>query len=293
MIIQVRRQVVSEEKRERETIALPAPTVWPLVTALGVTLAFAGLVTDASVSVVGLVLFLCGTVGWWRDVLPAEQHELVLVRPSEQRAAPIRPAPHTVDYLRLGEGKHRVRIPVEIHPYSAGVKGGLVGGVAMAIVALVYGVTAYGSIWYPINLLAAAALPSIDQENLAQLRMFNGMGFIVAFISHGVISVFVGLLYAAVLPMLPYASAFWGSLLAPLLWSGLLWASLGILHPALNQHIDWLWFIASQVAFGMTTGFVVARTERIETMQTWPLALRAGIESPGVGEEREGEGHEQ
>ena len=38
--------------------------------------------------------------------------------------------------------------------YSAGIKGGLVGGVAMAIVALAYGITAYGSVWYPINLLA-------------------------------------------------------------------------------------------------------------------------------------------
>jgi len=255
-------------------------------------LAVSGLVTDVSVSMVGLILLLRGAVGWWRDVLPVEQHELVPARPLGQRAAPITPAPHRVEHLKIGEGKHRVRIPVRIHPYSAGIKGGFVGGVAMAIVALGYGITAYGSVWYPINLLAAAALTSIDQENLAQLQAFNGPGFIVAFISHGVISIFVGLLYAAILPMLPYASAFWGSLLAPLFWSGLLWAALGILNPALNQHIDWIWFIASQVAFGMTTGFVVARTTQIETRQTWPLALRAGIESPGVTREREGKEHE-
>jgi hypothetical protein len=30
------------------------------------------------------------------------------------------------------------------------------------------------------------------------------------------------------------------------------------------------------------------RTQRIRTMQTWPLAARAGIEAPGLGPEREG-----
>jgi hypothetical protein len=253
-----------------------------------VTLGFAGLVTHVSVSIVGVVLFLRGAIGWWREVLPVEQHEDIRVRPVEQRAAPVTPAPHAVEHLRVGEAGHRVRIPVEIHPYSAGIKGGIVGGVAMAMVALAYGLVAYGSVWYPINLLAAAAMPALAQADLAQLRAFSGMGFIVALISHGVLSILVGLLYAVLLPMLPSRfAAFWGSFFAPLFWTGLLWASLGILNPALNQRIDWLWFIASQIAFGLTTGYVVAHSETVETMQTWPLAMRAGIEAPGIMEERE------
>jgi hypothetical protein len=55
----------------------------------------------------------------------------------------------------------------------------------------------------------------------------------------------------------------------------------------LHQHIDWRWFIASQVAFGMTGGFVIARSERIETMQTWPMAARAGLETPHLDSEQE------
>jgi hypothetical protein len=281
--------MASEERATQvpETVAMPTPTVWPLVTALGITLLCAGLVTHMAVSVVGLVLFLRGLVGWWRDVLPVEKHEAVPVPPPEQRAAPVQTQLHTVARLRLGEGGHRVRIPAEIHPYSAGIKGGIVGGIAMAIVAVAYGIIAHGSPWYPINLLAAAALPMSSHISLEELKAFNALALVVAFISHGVLSLLVGLLYAAMLPMLPRHPAFWGGLMTPLMWTGLIWAFLDVINPTLNQHIDWRWFIASQVAFGMIGGFVIARSERIETMQTWPMAARAGLEMPEVDPEQE------
>src|SRR5262249_3064964 len=62
-----------------ERIEVPAPTVWPMVVALGVTLGFAGLVTHVAVSAVGVVLALVGGVGWWRCVLPEERVEYVTV----------------------------------------------------------------------------------------------------------------------------------------------------------------------------------------------------------------------
>jgi hypothetical protein len=281
--------MASEEREPQvpETIAMPAPTVWPLVTALGITLGCAGLVTHMVVSVVGLVLFLCGLVGWWRDVLPVEKHEAIPVLPLEQRAAPVQTQLRTVARLRLGEGGHRVRIPAAIHPYSAGIKGGIVGGIAMAIVAVAYGIIAYGSPWYPINLLAAVAFPVSSHISLEELTAFHGLALVVALISHAVISLLVGLLYAAMLPMLPRHPAFWGGLMTPLMWTGLIWAFLDVINPTLHQHIDWRWFIVSQVAFGMTGGFVIARSEQIETMQTWPMAARAGLETPGMEPEQE------
>ena len=262
---------------------MPAPTAWPFITAAGLTLLAAGLVTQAVMSVVGLILAIRGAVGWFRDVLPVEQHELVRVRPLEQRARPIAPASRAVLQFQPGVAGHRVRIPAEIHPYSSGIKGGILGGIAMAVVACVYGVIAHRSIWYPINLLAAAAVPSLAQADLAQLTAFNGTGFIVGLISHGVLSILVGLLFAVLLPMLPSRrAAFWGSFISPVLWSALIWATLRLINPALNARIDWIWFIASQIAFGMTTGYVVHHSKMVETMQTWPLAARAGIEAPGV-----------
>jgi hypothetical protein len=276
-----------KQTQDSDNVALPAATVWPFITAFGIALLAAGLVTQPVISAIGLVLALRGAVGWFRDVLPVERHELVRVRSIEARARPIVAVPYKVEQLEPGVAGHRVRIPVEIHPYSAGINGGIVGGIAMAMVACVYGVIAHGSIWYPINLLAAAALPSLAQADLAQLTSFNSTGFIVALISHGVFSVLVGLLFAVLLPMLPTRrAAFWGSLISPLLWSGLIWATLRLINPALNARIDWIWFIASQIAFGMTTGYVVHHSKTVETMQTWPLAARAGIEAPGVMSER-------
>jgi hypothetical protein len=276
--------MVNEQQQEQrpDKIEVPSPTPWPMVTAFGITLLAAGLVTHVVVSVVGLILAARGAIGWFREVLPVERTEWIPVVPTDISLA-VQPSPRSVARLRAGEESHRVRIPAEYHPYSAGFIGGIFGGIAMAIVACAYGLIVQHSIWYPINLMAAVAMPSLANADIAQLRLFNGPGFVVAFISHGVISLLVGLLYAVLLPMLPSRfAAFWGSLLAPLLWTGLLSATLRLINPALNTRIDWIWFIASQVAFGMVTGYVVAHTKTVETVQTWPLAARAGVEAPGV-----------
>jgi hypothetical protein len=87
--------------------------------------------------------------------------------------------------------------------------------------------------------------------------------------------------------MMPRRHMLWGGLIAPLLWTGLIWAMLGVVNPALNARIDWPWFIASQVAFGLAAGFVISRAVPVRTMQTWSLAARAGVEATGVDREQE------
>jgi hypothetical protein len=282
----------SEEGRNSsdKVIEVPAPTAWPMITALGIALLAAGVVTHLAVGMLGLILALRGAVGWFREDLPVQHVEFVPVRPELERAQPVKVSARTVVHLTAGQASHRVRIPAEIHPYSSGLKGGIVGGVAMAIVASAYGLIFHGSIWYPINLLAAAALPSLAQADPAQLKAFNGVAFIMALISHGVISLLVGLLFAVLLPMLPSKrAAFWGSLMAPLLWTALVWATLRLVNPLLDARIDWVWFIASQIVFGMTAGYIVHHSGTVETMQTWPLAARAGLEVPGLLDEKEEE----
>ena len=269
-------------------IEVPAPTAWPMVTSFGLALLLAGLVTSLAVSVVGLLVILFGAAGWFRDVLPAPKEELVAIAYTPEPV--VLRSTRKVAHLQPGEEGHRVYIPVRVHPYSAGLFGGVVGGVGMAIIACLYGLIAQGSLWYPVNLLAAAALPSLAEAGPAELKAFHLSGFIVALFSHGFISLLVGLLYAAILPMMPSRfTAFWGSFLAPVLWTALVASTLRLINPALNAKIAWGWFIASQVAFGLITGFIVAHSKEVETAQSWPLAARAGVEAPGVMPEREAE----
>jgi len=277
------------DERPEQSVELPAPTAWPMVAALGIALGFAGLVTNAMVTAVGVVLAVAGAVGWFRAVLPVEEEERIPLRAPALRARPVQPAPHRVAHLIAGQASHRVRIPAEIHPYSAGVWGGLAGGGAMAALAVLYGIVAYGSIWYPVNLLAAVAMPAMARYDTAQLAAFNGVALGVAAVAHLIISLFVGLVYAALLPMFPRRPALWGGLIAPLVWTGLLWATLELINPALDARIDWRWFVVSQIAFGLVAGLVITRFERIETMQSWPLAARVGIEAPGVSPDKPGD----
>ncbi len=266
--------------KSEDMIEVPAPTMWPLVTGFGLTLIFAGLVTSLGVSFVGLVVLLRGAVGWFRNVFPVSQEEMIPVR---RTVAPIVPSTRRVDHLLPGIESHRVYIPVKVHPYSAGLIAGMIGGVGMAIVACLFGLIVFRSLWYPINLLAAVALPSLAAAGPATLKSFHSTGLIVALIVHGIISSLVGLLYAAILPMMPSRfTAFWGSFLAPVLWTALIASTLKLINPTLNSRIDWFWFIASQIVYGLITGYIVAHSKMVETAQPGPLPVRAGIEAPGL-----------
>ncbi len=125
---------------------------------------------------------------WWCEVLPVPKEEAVAITVADLTAAPIPRSQLTVRHLRGGVGGHRVRIPVEVHPYWSGVYGGAAGAVAMAAVALLFGLIAQRSIWYPINLLAAGILPSLGGAPIEQLRQFSAAGLVAGAIIHGAIS---------------------------------------------------------------------------------------------------------
>jgi hypothetical protein len=275
-----------ESDRQR-VVQMPASHGWPLVAAFGVTLVSAGLLTHWMVSVLGAVCLVSGLVGWFREVLPHEAHEPVPVEPAPAQA--VTPSRGVRRHLEVGEMGHRARLPLEIYPYSAGVWGGLVGGAAMALTAILYGIIGHHSIWYPINLLAAAGSAKISAMSYDQLLAFNGPALVLAIIIHVLGSAMIGLLYGITLPMFPRRPILLGGILAPLFWSGILHAGLDIINPALEARIDWGWFMASQFAFGLVAGFIVARRTKISTMQHLPFAVRAGIETPGIMEEKGGD----
>ena len=107
---------------------------------------------------------------------------------------------------------------------------------------------------------------------------FHLRGLLAALIIHGVLSLLVGLLYGAMLHMFPRY---------PILTAGFMarcclpesYSALGVVSPILNQRIDWLWFVPSQIIFGLVCGFVVNLQARVRTpqFQALPFAVRAGL----------------
>jgi hypothetical protein len=267
------------QEKSEDLLKVPAPTAWPMIMALGLALGFAGLVTTVAVSMVGLILFWSGALGWFREVLPVQHTETVRV---EAAAGAIIPAKIGVDYLHVGELGNRAILPLQIYPYSAGIKGGIAGGIAMASLAVVQSVVRHGSLWYTANILAATAMAKLANADTATLSSFIPEAFLIALIIHASASLLVGLLYGVMLPMFPRYPALWAAIVAPLLWTGLLWASLSVINPVLEARIEWGWFVLCQIAFGAVAGFVVNLTEQVHTLQHMPFAVRTGIETPGL-----------
>jgi hypothetical protein len=265
-------------------IEMPAPTAWPIVLAFGLTLVFGGMVTSASVSILGAVLAVTAAVGWFRDVLPTESHEWVTV---EREASPVLTTRQRVARIASVPNFNRAALPLEIYPVSAGVKGGLAGSVVMALLASLYGILSGHGILYPMNLLVAGFFPGAASETAQQIGAFRISELLLAIPIHLLISLLVGLLYGAILPMLPRHPILLGGFVAPVLWSGLIYSILGIVNPVLNQRINWFWFVLSQVGFGIIAGIVVSHQTRVRTRQKFPLIVRAGIETPGMIDERE------
>jgi hypothetical protein len=174
---------------------------------------------------------------------------------------------------------HRKMLPVETYKLTAGIKGGIAGGIAMSIPAMLFGWIKYHSIWYAINLLAAGGFVSWAGQSNQFLGQFHLRGVLAALAIHGAISLLVGLLYGAMLPMFPKWPILTCGFVAPFLWTGLVYSVLSIVSPILDQRIDWFWFTISQFDFGLVAGYVVNLDVRVRTpqFQALPFAVRAGL----------------
>lgn len=269
---------VEELEDPGKHVHLPAPTAWPIVLAFGCTMLAASPLTSAGLAMLGGVMMLAGCIGWFREVLPHEHHEEVVVL---DRPVVIASTRTLVERMQF-DPRHRAHLPVETYPVLSGIKGGIAGGIAMIIPALIYGEIAQHSIWYAVNLLGGAGVAHWRNPSTADIARFHWQGLLVAIAIHAVTCLLVGLLYGAMLPMLPRHPIMLGGFLAPILWTGLLHSFMGIINPALDARIAWGWFLLSQVLFGITAGIVVARQEKIPTGQSLPFAARLGIEAPGL-----------
>jgi hypothetical protein len=264
-------------KAQIETIDLPAPTVLPMVLALGLALVCAGMVTNIVIGILGLLLMLWGSIGWFLQVLPHERHVAVRVQTLRVAVVSLR----TLQERLPTSDQHRKILPAETFHVSTGIKGGIAGGLAMIVPATVFSLLKYHSIWYAMNLLAAGGFITWAGASDAFLSQFHLQGLLAALVIHGLTSLLVGLLYGAMLPMFPRYPIVTAGFMVPLIFTAILYSAISIVSPILNQRIDWFWFVASQLAFGLVCGYVVNLQSKVRTPQfrALPFAVRAGIHS--------------
>jgi hypothetical protein len=291
---------------------MPQPTAAPLVLAAGIAMIAAGLPFGLAFVVVGAVVTIVGLGLWIAHLLPGRGHAFEAVA---EPAGPERPAPVAgrVEQLRPGAPGYRLRLPTEVQPISAGVRGGIVGGAVMPVPAIIWGLVSGNGLWYPINLLAGMVLPGVGKMTVSELQQFHLALVFVAIVIHITMSIVIGLIYGVLLPTLPDVPPpiAWGGLLMPIVWTAVSYLAMHSANPALPGSVSWPWFVVSQFVFGITMPAVVLGAPRLPralagvlgglvgglamaipaVLWSWasghgfwyPINLVAGLISPAVG----------
>jgi hypothetical protein len=171
-----------------------------------------------------------------------------------------------VEQLKPGATGYRFRLPEKLHPISAGLKGGLVGGLVMPLPAIVWSLLNHHGIWFPVNLLSGMALPGVQGLSIAELQEFRLPLLLLGIVIHVMMSATVGLMYGVLLPTIP-GKAHWhlviGGIVIPLLWTGMSYGLMGVANRLLRRHVEWSWFALSQLVFGIVAAWVVIRSEQV------------------------------
>ena len=159
----------------------------------------------------------------------------------------------------LPEEISELGIPALVYPYSAGVAGGLLGGLAMTIPALVYGVASGHGPWYPVNLVAATLLPEMRTLPPTALNAFDPIYLAVGLAIHLTVATGLGLIFAMLLPTLPGRPHLWALVIGPLLWLAATAVVLPTINPLMSNLLDWPSFGLANIVYGLTMGLWVAR----------------------------------
>jgi hypothetical protein len=142
----------------------------------------------------------------------------------------------------------------------------------MAVPAVLWATVSGHGFWYPVNVLAGMVLPGVGNAEPADLARFHVEWFLAAGALHAVLSMGFGVLFALVIPRLPPIPAplAWGGLVLPLVWTAVSYGLMGVVNPALQDRVNWFWFIVTQFVFGVTAAVVVLRSEIIHIPPAGP-----------------------
>jgi hypothetical protein len=244
---------------------MPGPTAAPLVLALGMAVLAAGVPLGLGFLVVGALVVVVGLSIWVAQLLPGQGHVHEPLAEAALRPRPVTGVVGGVERLHEGVPGYRFRLPEQVHPISAGLRGGIAGGLLMPVPALLWGLFSGHGPYYPVNLLAGMVLPGVGAMTVPELEQFQASLLLVALVIHVVMSVVIGLIFGVLLPTLPEVPRpiAWGGLLMPILWTGVSYVAMNVANPALPGRVSWPWFILSQFVFGITMPAVVFGAKRL------------------------------
>src|SRR5438067_10632593 len=84
---------------EQGPIEMPRPTAWPMVVALGLAFALAGVAISHAMLIVGAVILIAGIAGWVGQLLSGQGHVHEERAEPSQRPQPVAARPGTVQQL--------------------------------------------------------------------------------------------------------------------------------------------------------------------------------------------------
>ncbi len=156
-----------------------------------------------------------------------------------------------------------IGIPTHVYSYRAGIVGGLFGGIAMVIPALVYGFLSGHGAWYPVNLVAATIFPQAQGLAPQAFESLNLTYLITGLVIHLIVATCLGLAFAVLLPTMPGRPEAWALVVGPLLWLAATSIILPTINPIMSNLLDWPSFAIANLVYGLVMGLWVAHTPRI------------------------------
>jgi len=169
---------------------------------------------------------------------------------------------HTERESTRAGSEQGVSVPAMVYTYKAGLIGGALGGAAMVIVALTYGLL-NGRLWLPVNLIGATVVRDLQTASLETLMAFNAAALIAGLALHALLSIGLGFIFALLLPTMPGPPMIWSLTVGPLLWAlaGLL--VVPAINPVMARSVDVPSFLIAHVAYSLLLGGWIARTPKI------------------------------
>jgi hypothetical protein len=146
------------------------------------------------------------------------------------------------------------------------VTGGLLAGAVMALLMAAWGVATGNGVWYPVNLIAATFIPSLQSvasADVATLAQFSLAGAVVGSALHFGLAALVGLLFVALLPTLPGSPALWSAVVGPILWFIAEVLALPLVNPLMATLTAPASLFISNVVYSLILGIWVSRAKKV------------------------------